>query len=138
MARLVLLVLLLQQWNLQLCRADFSFTLSIFTHSTSGNCFGDDISGACETFFSLFCLRGGRTSSSTSRTDCPLGRDTEDFFDASGSRTITSVQPWTVSKMNDNVAVVRTCADEEGPMCIVYQLGVRYGSLASPVWVWCT
>ena len=93
----VLLVLLLQQWNLQMCRADFSFTLSILWHTTTGTCYGDDISGACETFFSTFCLRGMRTSSSTSTTDCPLGRNTDDLFDVPDPRTITSDQPWTVS-----------------------------------------
>ena len=82
-------------------RADFSFTLNILSHSTSGNC---DFIGACETFSPSFCLRGPRTSRSTNLNDCPLGRNTALFphTQQTGSRTISSSSPWPVSRIQCN------------------------------------
>ena len=82
-------------------RADFTLTLSVTGHSTSGNCFGDDLTGACETFLSIFCLRGPRQTSSIDTSDCPLGVNQQQLGpdQNSGMRTISSSQPWPVSTL---------------------------------------
>ncbi len=96
----LLQLMFLLQCNLQLftmTRAAFSFTTTILTHSTNGNCFGDDLSGACETFFPTFCLRGPRVTRSTSITDCPLGTvNGLSPSESSGSRVINSNAAWPV------------------------------------------
>ena len=83
-------------------RADFTLTLSVTGHSTSGNCFGDDLTGPCETFLSIFCLRDPRQTSSTSTSDCPLGVNHQQIGPDrnSGVRTISSTQPWPVSTIS--------------------------------------
>ncbi len=74
--------------------AAFSFTLDIQSHSTSGTC-DTFLAPECETFFSIFCLRGPRSSASNSTSDCPLGTSGR-FDNSSGSRTISSDSPWPV------------------------------------------
>ena len=80
-------------------RADFTLTLSVTGHSTSGTCFGDDLTGSCETFLSIFCLRDPRQTTSTSTSDCPLGVNHQQIGPDrnNGVRTIFSSQPWPVS-----------------------------------------
>lgn len=101
MGPFTLLKLLLSLHLITTTRADFSFTLNIFSHTTSGSCLGDDLTGDCETFLPSFCLRGPRQDRSTSTTDCPLGRNTNSLDESvnSGIRVITSNRPWPVSEM---------------------------------------
>jgi hypothetical protein len=75
-------------------RAAFSFTINLFSHTTSVDC--GFLDGDCETFLSAFCLRGPRSSQSADDNDCPLGRNGEAVDGPSGIRTITSSQPWPV------------------------------------------
>ena len=78
-------------------RADFSFTVTVFSYTTSGTC-DAAFNSACETFINSFCLRGprGTASQSTDNMDCPLGRSRDDVYD-SGTITITSNHSWPVT-----------------------------------------
>lgn len=90
-------------------KADFTLTLQVSDHDTEGNCFGDDISGACETFLSIFCLRGRRETSSTSTSDCPLGANNQQIGpdQNSGTRQISSSEPWQVGISLDVVIIFK-------------------------------
>ena len=89
---LLLLVLLCIVQN---CDARFNFTLKVLSHSTDGSC--DTIfNPKCETFFSIFCLRGSYTERSTDSENCPLGSNGQNLHSKSGTRTISSQQPWQV------------------------------------------
>ena len=92
----VLLILYIFSLDTETCRAAFTFTLNVISHSTNFNCLGDDLDAPCETFFLQFCLRERRSSSSPDASDCPLG--TAGRLDgASGTKMIQSNQPWQVS-----------------------------------------
>ena len=92
-------LLLILQCSLQLfstSRAHFSFTVRVFSYTTTGSCDGP-LDSACETFLNNFCLRGprGTGSRSTNDRDCPLGGNHGNVYD-SGTIIITSNQPWPV------------------------------------------
>ena len=93
-------LLLMLQCSLHLfstSRAEFSFTVTVFSISTSGSC-DTFVNSACETFLNNFCLRGPRGTRSGDDGDCPLGGNGGDLY-RSGTRTITSNQPWPVNKL---------------------------------------
>ena len=104
-ARVNLFLLILCIFQLQSStRATFSLTLNIISHLTRGNCrelFGN---GKCDTFFSIFCLRGARgfQNHSTSTSDCPHGTSS-DFDDESGSRIIISDERYQVNIRPDQI-----------------------------------
>jgi hypothetical protein len=83
------------------------FELELDPRSVTANFDCDDGLGdseACTTYFSIFCLRERRDSSSTDEGDCPLGTSGRlNAFDERLSnpqiRRIMSPRPWPVSKI---------------------------------------
>lgn len=73
----------------------FTFILRINSHTTHVNC---DLGSSpeCETYFSVFCLRGSTTGRSTDVNDCPLGANRNDFSDDRGEVRIQSLLAWEV------------------------------------------
>ena len=71
----------------------FTFFLDIRRHMTIGGC--GFLDPQCDTFFSLFCLRGLRINNSTDANDCPLGSRGH-FRKASGMINIPSSEQWQV------------------------------------------
>ena len=114
-----LLYLLLQVWPSS-SPFVFEFQLLRVDVLNDENCddfmVGQEARGRCEPFLSDFCLREGRNTQSTNRTDCPLGnvpesgrvvaftpknlsRESETrpgLPDGPVNRTIMSEEPWPV------------------------------------------
>ena len=120
-----LLYLLLQVWPSS-SRFVFEFQLLRVDVLDDENCddftVGQEARGRCEPFLSNFCLREGRNTQSTDRTDCPLGnvpesgrvaafipndlsRESETrpgLPDGPVNRTIMSEEPWPV-RLNPSI-----------------------------------
>ena len=82
----------------QLAATDFIFQFELRDVTTNGNCFGDDLSLACETYLSAFCLRPrSETSGCSLGSSEPYGPDD---FHFPITRRISSTGPWPVSLQN--------------------------------------
>ena len=85
-----------------LCEAGFVFYLKLHSITSKMVCdFG--VYSECEAYLSIFCLREGRSTNSTSISDCPLGtngrRVSVDDISSSTShvtRKISSLKSWPV------------------------------------------
>lgn len=83
--------------------AEFVLEIQVFSIMTNNttNCGADESTPDCETYLSIFCLRGGRNTTSSDTTDCPLGfanRTYYYYYEPLPTRYIISDQPWTVSE----------------------------------------
>lgn len=83
--------------------AEFVLEIQVFSITTSNttNCGADESTPDCETYLSIFCLREGRSTTSSDTTDCPLGfanRTYYYYYEPLPTRYIISDQPWTVSE----------------------------------------
>ena len=78
--------------------------LDVDTKAPASECDPGSLSPSCDTYLSVFCLRGRRSTNSTNSSDCPLGSsDRIDAYSGLSSpqrRSISGNDPWPVS---DNI-----------------------------------
>ena len=101
--------MLTQVWS-TLSQPRFGFELEVDIGSVTANCEmdltrrgGNDLQ--CSIYFEVFCLREGReNSSSTDKSDCPLGRNNirmnTSLENQLNTRRIASQGPWPVRASN--------------------------------------
>ncbi len=81
-------------------KATFVFEVRVQSYNNPKGKLSDgsdcDVFDGCEPYYDFFCLRESGHSRSD-RSHCPLGKNGENIFDLTVTRTIESTLPWPVS-----------------------------------------